>query len=315
MAMVTIDKRRSGSAGGLPEMAGDGRIGADDVLRLRRAIYQQGGIDREKAAALFKLNRDHRSHDPAWAEFYVEALSDFFYWREGSDSSLTDDAERMLMEWIGPAAAIDDATEMRLLLHLMFRSNGSSEAFRTYVLDAVRHSVLHSSQALYGQADRRPGVIDAADVEVIRKLVYGLGGQSGMAISAAEADFLFELEHATAGAAERAGLARSVRQGDHHAPAVRRRFTGPDRRGRGPLAARAYPARSAEPGQRARAAGLPEAGGGAASLAAAALRAPRRVAPSRCVALGRRPAQEASPTSCTVSQASPIAMTQVGRAG
>jgi hypothetical protein len=200
MAMVTIDERRSGGAGGLPEVAGDGRIGADDVLRLRRAIYQQGGINREKAAALFKLNRDHRSHDPAWAEFYVEALSDFFYWREGSDSSLTDDAERMLMEWIGPAAAIDDATEMRLLLHLMFRSNGSSEAFRAYVLDAVRHSVLHSSQALYGQADRRPGVIDAADVEVIRKLVYGLGGQSGMAISAAEADFLFELEHATAGA-------------------------------------------------------------------------------------------------------------------
>lgn len=113
---------------------------------------------------------------------------------------LTADAERMLMDWIGPAAAIDDGTELRLLLSLMFRTNGSSEAFRAYVLDAVRHSVLHSSQALYGQAGRRPGVIDAADVEVIRKLVYGLGGQSGMAISAAEAGFLFELEHATAGA-------------------------------------------------------------------------------------------------------------------
>ena len=201
MAMVTIDKRRSEGAGRLPEVAGDGRICADDVLRLRRAIYQEGGIDREKAAALFRLNRDHRSHDPAWAEFYVEALSDFFYWREGSDSVLTEDAGRMLMEWIGPAEAIDDGTELRLLLHLMFRSNGSSEAFRAYVLDAVRHSVLHSRQALYGQTERKPGVIDAADVEVIRKLVYGLGGQSGMAISAAEAAFLFELNHATAGAA------------------------------------------------------------------------------------------------------------------
>lgn len=199
MAMVTIDKRRSGGADHLLDVADDGRICADDVLRLRRAIYQEGGIDREKAAALFKLNRDHKSHDPAWAEFYVEALSDFFYWREGSDSVLTEDAERMLMDWIGPAEAIDDGTELRLLLSLMFRTNGSSEAFRAYVLDAVRHSVLHSSQALYGQAGRRPGVIDAADVEVIRKLVYGLGGQSGMAISVAEAGFLFELEHATAG--------------------------------------------------------------------------------------------------------------------
>jgi hypothetical protein len=200
MAMGTIDKRRSGGAEHLLEVATDGRICADDVLRLRRAIYGEGGIDREKAAALFRLNRDQQSHDPAWAEFYVEALCDFFYWREGSDSVLTEDAERMLMDWIGPAEAIDDGTELRLLLRLMFRSNGSSEAFRGYVLDAVRHSVLHSRQALYGNAERRPGVIDAADVDVIRKLVYGLGGQSGMAISAAEAAFLFELEHATAGA-------------------------------------------------------------------------------------------------------------------
>lgn len=200
MGTVTIDKRRSGGADHLLEVADDGRICADDVLRLRRAIYGEGGIDREKAAALFKLNRDRKSHDPAWAEFYVEALGDFFYWREGSDSVLTEDAERMLMEWIGPADAIDDGTELRLLLRLMFRTNGCSETFRVYVLDAVRHSVLHSRQALYGDAERRPGVIDAADVEVIRKLVYGMGGQSGMAISTAEAEFLFELQHATAGA-------------------------------------------------------------------------------------------------------------------
>jgi hypothetical protein len=200
MARVTIDKRPSGGAAPLLDVGRDGLIGADDVLRLRRAVYGEGGINREKAAALFRLNRDHKSRDPAWAEFYVEALCDFFYWREGSDSVLTEDAERMLMDWIGPADAIDDGTDLHLLLRLMFRTNGSSEAFRAYVLDAVHHSVLHSSEALYGHAARKPGVIDAADVEVIRKLVYGLGGQGGMAISAAEAEFLFELQHATAGA-------------------------------------------------------------------------------------------------------------------
>src|SRR5918996_2180590 len=199
MAMVTIDKRRSAGADHPLEVGRDGRIGADDVLRLRRAIYGEGGIDRDKATALFRLNRDHRSHDPAWAEFYVEALSDFFYWREGSDSALTGDAERMLMHWIGPADSVD-GTELRLLLNLIFRTNGSSETFHAYVLDAVRHSVLHGREALYGTAPRTPGAIDAADVEVIRKLVYGLGGQKGMAIGAAEAAFLFELNHATAGA-------------------------------------------------------------------------------------------------------------------
>ncbi len=198
--MVTIRKAAS-AADDLLDVAGDGRIDGEDVLRLRRAIYREGGIDREKAAALFRLNRDHQGHDPAWAEFYVEALTDFFYWREGSDSTLTAEAEQMLMEWIGPAETIDDATELRLLLNLMFRTNGCSEDFRGYVLNAVRHSVLHSSQALYGHAARVPGAIDAADVEIIRKLVYGLGGERGMAISASEAEFLFELNRATAGAA------------------------------------------------------------------------------------------------------------------
>jgi hypothetical protein len=200
MAMVTIDKRRT-SADGLLALVRGERITADDVLRLRAAIYQDGGMNRDKAAALFELNRDRGSHDPAWTEFYVEALTDFFYWREGSDSMLTEDAERMLMEWIGPADSIDDGTELRLLLRLTFRSNGSSETFRSYVLDAVRHSVLHSRQGLYGHSERAPGAIDAADVEVIRKLVYGLAGQSGMAIGPAEAEFLFELNRATAGAA------------------------------------------------------------------------------------------------------------------
>lgn len=204
MAMVTIDKRRSAvltdGAEHLQALVRGGRITADDVLRLRGAIYQDGGMSRAKAAALFKLNREHASRDPAWAEFYVEALTDFFYWREGSDSVLTEDAERMLMEWIGPPGTIDDATELRLLLRLIFQTNGSSETFRAYVREAVRHSVLHSRAALYGHSGRMPGAIDAADVEVIRKLVYGLGGQSGMAIGAAEAEFLFELNHATAGA-------------------------------------------------------------------------------------------------------------------
>jgi len=198
--MVSI-RKAAAAADDLLDVADDDRIDSGDVLRLRRAIYQEGGIDREKAAALFRLNRDRRDHDPAWAEFYVEALSDFFYWREGSDSALTAEAEQMLMDWIGPAETIEDSTELRLLLNLMFRTNGCSEAFRSYVLGAVRHSVLHSSEALYGHAARVPGAIDAADVEIIRKLVYGLGGESGMAISATEAEFLFDLNRATAGAA------------------------------------------------------------------------------------------------------------------
>lgn len=201
--MVMVKAQQLG-AGALDALARDvargARLRAEDVLRLRRSIYREGGIDRAEAELLFQLNREIKDADPAWAEFFVEGLTDFFFWREGTDSSLNEDAEEMLIDWIGPGPAVDDITELRLLLNIMFRTNGSSERFRRYVLDAVRHSVLHSDQALFGKAERIPGAIDSADVEVVRKLIYGMGGQNGMAISQTEAEFLFELNRTTAGA-------------------------------------------------------------------------------------------------------------------
>ncbi len=180
------------------EIVDNGWISAKHVLGLRRAVYQDGAIDRDEAAFLFRLNRRALASDPAWAEFYVEALSDFFFWRNGIDCVLTEDAERMLLEWLGPHASKDDPTELRLLLNLIFRANGCSEGFRSVVLKAVEHSVLASAQALYGSAARGAGAIDKADVEVIRRLIYGSGSQRGIAISRAEAEFLFELNRATA---------------------------------------------------------------------------------------------------------------------
>ena len=182
------------------EIRRTGRISAQQVLELRRALYQNGSIGRDEAKFLFELNRQSRGDDPAWAEFYVEALTDFFYWREGTDSALTEDAERMLFEWVGRDGSVEDATELRLLLNLIFRSNGSSERFRGFVLASVEQSVLTSEHAFFGHQERRAGAIDRADVEVIRRLIYGSGGQSGLAISQAEAEFLFALNRATAGA-------------------------------------------------------------------------------------------------------------------
>jgi hypothetical protein len=182
------------------EIRENGWINADQVLRLRRIVYGDGGISRDEAACLFRLNRRVLASDPAWAEFYVDALTDFFYWRNGTDSVLTEDGERMLFEWLGSRPSVDDPTELRLLLNLIFRTNGCSERFRSFVLKAVEHSVLHSDHALFGFADRRAGAIDKADVEVVRRLIYGSGSQSGIAVSRAEAEFLFELNRATAGA-------------------------------------------------------------------------------------------------------------------
>ena len=42
----------------------------------------------------------------------------------------------------GTRPSVDDPTELRLLLNLIFRTQGCSERFRGFVLKAVEHSVL-----------------------------------------------------------------------------------------------------------------------------------------------------------------------------
>lgn len=197
--VIAMGSRWPGELGALKaQILEDGRISADDVLLLRRAIYSDGELDREEAEFLFHLHHNSRDNDPAWAEFFVEALTGFYYWQEGSESCLTPEAEDMLLTAVGPE--VDDATELRLLLSLIFRTHGASDRFRQFVMDAVRRSVLHSDHALYRHAGRRPGAIDAADVEIIRKLVYGMGSHDGYRIGQVEAEFLFALNAATAGA-------------------------------------------------------------------------------------------------------------------
>ena len=77
MATSSLQRQAPGFRELEAEILGDGWISPDDVLKLRREIYREGGIGRDEAAFLFHLNRRNVAADPAWTEFYLEALTDF----------------------------------------------------------------------------------------------------------------------------------------------------------------------------------------------------------------------------------------------
>ena len=181
------------------EVLADGSIGADDVLRLRRALYKDGVLEADEAALIIDLHRRAQVRHPEWDQFYVEALSDHFFWRKRGDRVLTDDDCRWLIERIAADGKVEDTTELKLLLNLLRRSSGSTPAFRAFVQKAALDSVLTSTTPLYGLGDRQAGVIDEADVEIVRWLVYGQASEDGLAISRQEADVLFDLNDRTSG--------------------------------------------------------------------------------------------------------------------
>jgi len=188
-----------------PKPAGDllmlvaegGTITAAQILKLRWEVFGDGVVDRAEAEALFDLNDACTLKAPAWNDFFVDSLTDYFVWRQKPRGYLGDDACRFLIERVTRDGRIDGPTEMELLVNIVHWARAVPEDLLVLVLSAVKDSVLSGGGLLFGPKRRRGGVIDRADVEIIARLVYAGGGGGGHTITRREADLLFDLNDAT----------------------------------------------------------------------------------------------------------------------
>ncbi len=178
-------------------MVAAGAIIATDVLKLRREVFTDGVVDRSEAELLFYLNERCRNHGNAWNDFFVDALTDYLVWQQQPKGYLGIDDGRFLIEGITRDGRIDGRTELELLVNVVHWVRRCPEDVVLFALEVVKESVLAGSGLLFGSKRRRPGIIDRADVEIVRKLIYAGGGAGSLTVTRAEADMLFDLNNAT----------------------------------------------------------------------------------------------------------------------
>ncbi len=166
----------------------DGIIDAAEVAKIRERVYADGIVDREEADFLFALNdaTSGADNDASWQALFVEALSDHVLKDEISPGTIDDDEAAYLRSKI-EADEVVDANELALLVSIAATGKGAPDAFNAFTLASLKAAVLED------------GIIDEAEVEMIRKVIYGTGGAGGAAVDRVEADFLFELSDATSG--------------------------------------------------------------------------------------------------------------------
>lgn len=166
----------------------DGIIDADEVKALHKELYDDGIIDQEEADLLFDLNdaTSGAANDPTWKKLFVKALSDFVLADEISPGVIDDDEAKYLVSKI-EADGVVDGNEMALLVNIAATGKGAPDSFNAFVLDSIKAAVIED------------GIIDEAEVKMIRKVIYGAGGAGGEAVDKMEADFLFDLNDATSG--------------------------------------------------------------------------------------------------------------------
>ena len=169
----------------------DGVIDADEIGQIKERLYDDGVIDRDEAEFLFALNDAVAdgsatvAEDADWSGLFVSALTDHVLQDEESPGTIDADEASYLIEKIGADGQID-GNELALLVNIAANATGESpDNFNQYTLDAVRAAVI---------AD---GIVDAEEVEMMKKVIYGAGGAGGAAVDRAEADMLFDINDAT----------------------------------------------------------------------------------------------------------------------
>jgi hypothetical protein len=182
----------------LQRILASGRITAEDARAIRQVIYPDGVVGVIEAEWLFELNAACPDQDRAWADLFVEALTDQIVWQIDPPGYVRDKDAAWLIARVDRDGVVASGSEMELLLNILEKSRECPGSLTTYVLRQVQKAVLTGQGPLRSGQRLVPGVVDAADVEILRRALYAAGGDRSLAITRAEAEILFDISDATA---------------------------------------------------------------------------------------------------------------------
>jgi len=169
----------------------------DDVLRMRREIFADGIVSLDEADCLFKLNDAFEDPISEWNDFFVQALTNFFLYQQKPSGFITASDGNYLISKVWQDERVKSATELELIVHLIDRAQTCPDALRECVIREVKESVLTNSGPLRDGHFLKAGVIDAAEVAILERVLFGMASEGSLAISRAEAELLFDLNDAT----------------------------------------------------------------------------------------------------------------------
>lgn len=183
------------------DIAADRRVTAEEALKLRQDVFPDGVVTRDEAEVLMDLEAKVANSDPAWADAFVEAVTDHVL----NYGKYPGHIDEPMVAWLKARFGDDGAreTEVEVVLKLLERCESAPDSLHAYARDRV--SVL-----------LKGAPYSAADVERVRRCLYA--GDSF--VSEDEARWLFALD------AESDGRANAPSWGDLFVKAVMNHLMG-----------------------------------------------------------------------------------------
>ena len=178
-------------------VAADGQVTADEVLSLRREGWGDGIITREEAEALFAINNAAGVRDEEWCDFFVEAIGEFVL--NGTPPRLQcDEAEaEWLIAQVDHDGIVDSYVELECLVRIIERAENVPTRLKDYVIAQVEREVLSGTGPTRDGGELSSQHITAAEVRILRRVIFASGGYGPAAVSRFDAEMLFRLKDAT----------------------------------------------------------------------------------------------------------------------
>lgn len=178
----------------IEEMCRRGSIKDADVVVLRKTVASHNVLDQSSIDDLFRIQALCHLQCPAWAEFFVETVTDFLVREKQPTGYLTLEHVRYLIERIERNDRLETKTEFDLVLNLLDKARWAPERLVTAALEEVHVAIATGFGVLRGGQDRASGEVTTQDIADIRRILYAFGGDEGSPLTRTEAEILFAID-------------------------------------------------------------------------------------------------------------------------
>ena len=98
----TVDAGRAA----ILELLQRGVVGAEDVSRLRREFFSEGGASQAQAEALFAIERSGIAGGAEWTEFFVETITSHVVWELRPTGIVSEEQAQWLIDQVDRTKSI-----------------------------------------------------------------------------------------------------------------------------------------------------------------------------------------------------------------
>jgi hypothetical protein len=177
------------------KLRASGRIDGSHAMQLRRMIYANGTVNHEAGKLLLGLDRACSKKDPAFAQLYVEALTDYFVWQTEPKGYVSPEAHGSSSTISAPTAIETRPSSSSCSISSIGRGTAPKRSC-CWCWTRCARAFFFPARPRSG-ANRPRTSIGAGDVAILRKALHAPAGDGSLLVTRREAELLFTLNDAT----------------------------------------------------------------------------------------------------------------------